>query len=1098
MNSLVVQADGRIVVGGKFTAIGSVPRTRIGRLNADGTLDSKFDPGSDGDVYALAMQTDGKIVVSGGFTTLGGQLRSRLARLNPDGTVDSGFSPGANDFVMALAMQMDGKIVIGGYFTNLAGLPRSRLARLNPDGTVDLGFNPVANGPVHSIAVQADGKILAGGSFSSLGGQTRNRLGRLNANGTVDTGFNPGANDSVYSLGVQADGKVLVGGFFSILAGQPRGKLGRLNASGTVDTGFNPGANSGVWSLAVQADGKILVGGYFTNLAGQPRRSLGRLHADGTLDSGFDSEADDGVREVAVQADGRILLCGSFTNLAGQTRMYLGRLNNTGPTIQNLSYSGTTINWLRSGTGPEFWYTTFEQSTNGLTWSSLGSGTRVSGGWRLSAVALPADVWIRARGHVMSGGSAWFVETHTYEGPVLLLAQPASRTNNYGTAAALSVSASGTQPLSFQWFKDGVPLEDGGKYCDTMTASLTVSNVLRSDAGSYFVVVSNAYGSVTSAVATLTVREPAFSVQPASQNAEPGQSVTFSTTAAGTEPLSYQWWKDGVMLLNGNDPSLALTNVQSADAGNYTLVVSNMYGSATSRVALLSVNLTTLESGFNPGADSSVGCLAVQADGRILVGGYFTQLAGEPRTQLARLNADGTLDRGFNPGMEINADVWTLGVQTDGRILLGGWFTTLAGQPRDCLGRLNADGSVDSAFNPGANNCVAALLVQADGKVLVGGFFTQLAGEPRTYLARLIADGTLDRGFNPKINTVVWALGVQPDGKILLGGQFTTLADQPHRYLGRLNADGTVDSSFSPGANNYVAALLVQADGKILVAGRFTELGGHPRNYLGRLNADGTVDLGFNPGANKDVWALALQADRKILLAGRFTELGGHPRNYLGRLNADGTVDSSFNPGANKDVLALAVQKDGKVLAGGNFSSLAGQGCLYLGRVNNTEPATDSLSFDGSTITWLRGGTGPEAWLATFEESTDGRVWSSLGSVTRTTGGWTLGGLALTPNSTIRARGHVTGGLGNSSIWFVESLLPLTRPVLAVQEVHGSLQTYLLSGHVGVRYTVETATSLGSPANWSPVYSLTLSNSVQPFGWTNVGEGSRFFRARSD
>ena len=144
-------------------------------------------------------------------------------------------------------------------------------------------------------------------------------------------------------------------------------------------------------------------------------------------------------------------------------------------------------------------------------------------------------------------------------------------------------------------------------------------------------------------------------------------------------------------------------------------------------------------------------------------------------------------------------------------------------------------------------------------------------------------------------------------------------------------------------------------------------LGGQSRRDIGRLNADGTVDLGFNPGAsgfatNDAVFSLALQADGKILVGGRFNTLGGQSRNYIGRLNADGTLDQGFNPGVGGGsdfVSSLALQADGKILVGGQFTTLGGQSRNNIGRLYNTDPATQTLTFDGSTLIWTRGGYQP-------------------------------------------------------------------------------------------------------------------------------------------
>ena len=108
-----------------------------------------------------------------------------------------------------------------------------------------------------------------------------------------------------------------------------------------------------------------------------------------------------GVSCLAVQADGKILVGGQFTTLGGQSRYHIGRLNNTGPAIQNLIFNGSTLTWTREGTSPEVWRTTFVCSDDGLTWTELGDGTRIPGGWQLTGLALPTIKMFRARGYTV-------------------------------------------------------------------------------------------------------------------------------------------------------------------------------------------------------------------------------------------------------------------------------------------------------------------------------------------------------------------------------------------------------------------------------------------------------------------------------------------------------------------------------------------------------------------------------------------------------------------------------------------------------------------------------------------------------------------------
>ncbi len=505
VQTFALQPDWKVVLGGGFAAVNGQTRSYLARLNNDGSLDTPFSHGA-GPVYSLLIQPDGKILVAS----------DSLQRFNPDGTLDTAFNPGLDNSVLALALQADGKILIGGAFRTVGGRDRASLARLNPDGSLDTAFNPGTDYYVNSLAVQPDGKIVVGGYFVVLAGQPRNNLGRLNANGTCDTTFTTGTGGTspqVFAVAVQADGKILVGGYFTTLGGWSRRAIGRLNANGTVDTGFNPvlsmrDADPWVGSFALQADGKTLIGGMFGSVSGSTRNGVARLLATGALDTTFDTGVSYGASVTALgsQTDGKILLGGYFTDVGGQPRNYVARLINTGPATQSLSVDGSTLTWLRAGASPEVWRTTFEYSTNQTDWVLLGSGARVTGGWRLAGVQLPADAMVRARGFVGGGGynaSGWFVESVT--GPPVIIVHPTSRTNAFGTTASFSVAVTGSEPLGYQWLKDGRPLLDGGNASGTATPALTLAQVLNADQAGYSVVISNQYGSVTSAVARLAV-----------------------------------------------------------------------------------------------------------------------------------------------------------------------------------------------------------------------------------------------------------------------------------------------------------------------------------------------------------------------------------------------------------------------------------------------------------------------------------------------------------------------------------------------------------------------------------------------------------------
>ncbi|MCX6902202.1 MAG: hypothetical protein NTW03_01725 [Verrucomicrobia bacterium] len=683
-----------------------------------------------------------------------------------------------------------------------------------------------------------------------------------------------------------------------------------------------------------------------------------------------------------------------------------------------------------------------------------------------------------------------------------IVSQPVSQMVCQGWPALFQVTAYGSAASTYQWrFQDSdIP--------QATNASLSLPSVSLNDAGSYSVLVSNALGHTTSSNAAMAVRPvpyPVFVAQPSNQIGNLSGTVRFSATMVSNDlcyVYFYQWQFNDVDLPGANSSVLILTDLQASNEGLYRVVVTNAAGSVTSAVAELTVNMVPLDGTFDPGASAAVYGLTMQADGKILVGGAFSTLGGQPRLALGRLNVDGTLDSGFDPGT--GGTVCAMAVQTDGKILVGGNFSALGGQPRSNLGRINADGTLDSGFNPNAGNIgstVYSLALQSDGKILVGGNFSSINGQPLTNLARLNTDGTLDSAFNPGVgggsHTYVLALTVQPDGKILLGGSFIALGGQPRANIARLNEDGTLDGDFNPGADSIVRNMVLQADGKILVGGQFTILGGQPEICIARLKMDGTVDREFNSGADWPVRSISVQADGKIVVGGYFTALGGQPRNYLGRLNADGTLDDKFDPGANAAVSSLTLSPDGRILAGGEFTILAGEPRSHIARLNNTEPATQSLAYDGAAITWLRGGTSPEVWRTTFDQSTDGVNWTSLGAGTRVPGGWQLAGVVLSRGGLIRARGHLTSGYHNASSWFVETIAQPAWSVIAAGDGGFGIVSNQFGFNIrasGAQVVVETSTDLRS---WMAVSTNTIVDGTSYFcdpDWTATPQ--RFYRAR--
>jgi len=346
VRALCVQSDGRILVGGQFSAEGAPPRSNIVRLLSNGSLDNDFAaglPGPNGKVLALALQPDGKIIVAGSFTTMHGQARGRFCRLNPDGTLDEFFAPGlggAAGTVAAVLLQPDGKIVIAGYFNKVNDTNKLRIARLNSNGSLDGDFRAAADGDVLGLALQANGGIFLVGDFDIVSGQQRGGIARLKADGTLDADFNASANGKVSTVLAQRDGKILVGGEFTAINSVPRGRIARLTTAGLLDRGFSDGAgaNSYIDDILQQPDGKLVVVGDFTSINGQTRKRVARLEAalprdvapplivlngDNPMNIPFGSAFTDPGARVIDESDAERVILGSGSVNTGQPGTYL-------------------------------------------------------------------------------------------------------------------------------------------------------------------------------------------------------------------------------------------------------------------------------------------------------------------------------------------------------------------------------------------------------------------------------------------------------------------------------------------------------------------------------------------------------------------------------------------------------------------------------------------------------------------------------------------------------------------------------------------------------------------------------------------------------
>jgi len=336
-----------------------------------------------------------------------------------------------------------------------------------------------------------------------------------------------------------------------------------------------------------------------------------------------------------------------------------------------------------------------------------------------------------------------------------------------------------------------------------------------------------------------------------------------------------------------------------------------------------------------------------QKDGKVLVSGAY-HLNPLYWSSISRLNADGSRDNSF---YYFEPDWWgaflAVALQPDGKILVGGQFIRSGGSLGTNIARLNPDGSTDSTFLHGlagaeANSAVSGIAVQNDGMILLSGDFRSMNGIGRTCLARLNVDGLLDADYAPQLRTpgtypgaprpVIHSLALQQDGKALISGYFNSVNGVTRPGVARINPDGTLDHSFDPNHLQPVLndahgerLLCLQQNGKILLYGH----GGAG----GRLNPDGSRDYSFSaPSLTGTPNRVAMQSDGKILLTGLHwedTPPGPLLTLWIRRLNPDGSRDYTFDAFLNGSGFqprssSIAVLTNGKIMVGGQFTSANG------------------------------------------------------------------------------------------------------------------------------------------------------------------------------
>ena len=738
-------------------------------------------------------------------------------------------------------------------------------------GELDPSFNPVALNSTannnlssaNAVLAQPDGKILYAGNFLAVDRLSRNYIVRFNPDGTVDTSFDSGGtvDGIINSMALQVDGKIVVAGNFSNAAGQIRQAVARLNADGSLDAtfrvNFSPtNAKIAGNSVAVQSNGKIVFTGNFSSslylIDGQARYDIARVNADGSLDTTFNVPQTSSCfgTSVVAQPDGKTLInssCGASGN----------------PLIARLNTNGTLDTTFNVGTGAN-------------------SGVKT--------IVLQSD------GKILVGG-----QFSTFNG------QPRNGFARLNANGSLDTAFNPAMPQFFD--TQAIAIQTDGK----ILAARKLSSSGGPDNAVFRI---NTDGTLDS-----TFNDPgsaytyAIAVAPDGRIYEGGQMATFQNSVLIQKPF----------IRVGSDGSI-----------DYTF---DPFVACPDDASLM----------YN---------VVAQPDGKILVGGAFISLNRQNRAPLARLNADGSTDTSFTIPANVSLVVLPPVLQPDGKILVNGSIT---GGSAHTILRLNANGSLDTSFNVagGTNGNQAKLAVQPDGKIVVAGNFSTIGGQSRNLVARLNTDGSVD-AFQPNFATSFVPFNsvlVQPDGKILLTGGFSTVNGTTRTGNVRFNADGTIDTTFANTNLGFAPYLAIQTDGKLI-------------GSFGRVNADNTLDNSFtrlgvylkdNTGGS--INTAAIQPDGKIVFGGNFYYVGNvtlPPHPNVVRLKADGTIDQTFinyggasgNFNASSgggSIQQISLQPDGKILIAGFFRTYNNFGRFGLARLS--APAAQPVTISGRVLT---------------------------------------------------------------------------------------------------------------------------------------------------
>ncbi len=704
--------------GNLLAQIGSVDTTYYKGM---GSIEQMFD--------VLVMQ-DSSIIVAGAFKAQNQRTINYINKLKPDGSNDYSFNPGTglNSWGRVLRRQSDGKIIVGGDFTTYNGTSRGRLARIDSTGALDGTFTIGTgfNNSVFDVYVQADSKIVVTGSFTTFNGTTVGGIVRLNTDGSRDTSFHSGTggNSEIHSVDRASDGTFIIGGNFTSFNGTTVNRIAKLNSDGSLNTTYNSGgagANVIVYDALFLPNGKVIAAGNFTTYNGATATRIVRLKSNGTMDSTFTSGTGFNalVAGLTLETNGKILATGQFSAYNGTSLSRIARLDS----------AGTRDTTFMPGGG-----------FDNLTYNSI--------------VAPDNKIYVVGGYYRFDNRLRLFLTRLNTNGSIDPTFWSESKLNNSVEDAA---------------FQSNGKLIIGGNF--TYFNNTSLNRIAR-------------------------------------MNSDGTMDTTFQPGTGANSAIRAVY---------------VLSNDKILIGGDFT----SYNGTSINRIARLNSN-GSLDTSFHigTGANASVYVLSASYNGKIYAGGNFTSINGTAKNRLVGLNSDGSIDASFNIGTGCDGIVYDIKVQSDSKLLVGGAFTSYNSVTYNRLLRLDTLAAVDGTFTigTGANNDVRCIAFDKNGKVFIGGGFTTYNGASRTRLVKLQASGLLDSTFNANIyfgsGSSVFVNSILPyNNCVLAGGNFDYINGVYNSAFGAMDSVGGVTSYFTTGTGVSAAG----ANIPVLLRDTFTQ-----------------------------------------------------------------------------------------------------------------------------------------------------------------------------------------------------------------------------------------------------------------------------------